>query len=143
MLNNCVLIGNIANDLELKQTTNGKFVCNFNLAVNRYNEGVDFIPVVAFNKQAENLVKYQQKGSKVAVVGRIAVDSYESEGQKKTFTKVVAHEVEFLGSKQQEKTVAEVRYDQKQQNDWGMTNGFDQQLDFSSNINISDEDLPF
>lgn len=140
MLNNCVLIGNIANDLELKQTTNGKFVCNFNLAVNRYNEGVDFIPVVVFNKQAENLVKFQQKGSKIGVVGRISVENYEVDGQKRTFTKVVAHEVEFLGSKQQERTVAEVRYEKKQQDpgSYWMNGG-----DFSSNINISDEMLPF
>ena len=142
-MNQVVLIGNIATDLEVKSTTGGKAVCRFNLAVNGYNDRTDFVPIEVWNKQAENLVKYQQKGSKIAVVGRIAVDSYESEGQKKTFTKVVAHEVEFLGSKQQEKTVAEVRYEQKQQNDWRMTNGFDQQLDFSSNINISDEDLPF
>ena len=142
-MNQVVLIGNIATDLEVKSTTGGKAVCRFNLAVNGYNDRTDFVPIEVWNKWAENLVKYQQKGSKIAVVGRIAVDSYESEGQKKTFTKVVAHEVEFLGSKQQEKTVAEVRYDQKQQNDWGMTNNFNQEPEFNSIINVSDSDLPF
>lgn len=142
-MNQVVLIGNIATDLEVKSTTGGKAVCRFNLAVNGYNDRTDFVPIEVWNKWAENLVKYQQKGSKIAVVGRIAVDSYESEGQKKTFTKVVAHEVEFLGSKQQEKTVAEVRYEQKQQNDWGMTNNFNQEPEFNSIINVSDSDLPF
>ena len=142
-MNQVVLIGNIATDLEVKSTTGGKAVCRFNLAVNGYNDRTDFVPIEVWNKQAENLVKYQQKGSKIAVVGRIAVDSYESEGQKKTFTKVVAHEVEFLASKQQEKTVAEVRYEQKQQNDWGMTNNFNQEPEFNSIINVSDSDLPF
>ena len=104
-MNNVVLIGNISTDLELKQTMNGKSVCQFNLAINSYGEKTDFVPVQVWNKQAENLVKFQQKGSKIGVVGRISVDNYEQEGQKKTFTKVIAHEVEFLGSKQQEKTV--------------------------------------
>ena len=61
------------------------------------------------------------------MVGRISVDSYEQDGQKKTFTKVVAHEVEFLGTKQQEKTIAEVRYERKNANNFGIT----------------DEDFPF
>ena len=129
-MNNVVLIGNISTDLELKQTMNGKLVCQFNLAVNGYGEKTDFIPVQVWNKQAENLVKFQQKGSKIGVMGRLSVDNYEQDGQKKTFTKVVAHEIEFLGAKQQEKTVAEVRYERK-----NATN--------ANNFGITDEDLPF
>ena len=67
-MNNVVLIGNISTDLELKQTMNGKSVCQFNLAINGYGEKTDFIPVQVWNKQAENLVKFQQKGSKIGVV---------------------------------------------------------------------------
>ena len=129
-MNNVVLIGNISTDLELKQTMNGKSVCQFNLAINGYGEKTDFVPVQVWNKQAENLVKFQQKGSKIGVVGRISVDNYEQEGQKKTFTKVIAHEVEFLGTKQQEKTIAEVRYERK-----NATN--------INNFGITDEDFPF
>ena len=129
-MNNVVLIGNISTDLELKQTMNGKSVCQFNLAINGYGEKTDFVPVQVWNKQAENLVKFQQKGSKIGVVGRISVDNYEQEGQKKTFTKVIAHEVEFLGTKQQEKTIAEARYERK-----NVTN--------ANNFGITDEDFPF
>ena len=135
-MNNVVLIGNISTDLELKQTMNGKSVCQFNLAINGYGEKTDFVPVQIWNKQAENLVKFQQKGSKIGVVGRISVDNYEQEGQKKTFTKVIAHEVEFLGTKQQEKTIAEVRYERK--------NAVNENLLANSNsFGITDEDLPF
>ena len=129
-MNNVVLIGNISTDLELKQTMNGKSVCQFNLAVNGYGEKTDFIPVQVWNKQAENLVKFQQKGSKIGVLGRLSVDNYEQDGQKKTFTKVVAHEIEFLGTKQQEKTIAEARYERK-----NVTN--------ANNFGITDEDFPF
>ena len=135
-MNNVVLIGNISTDLELKQTMNGKSVCQFNLAINGYGEKTDFVPVQVWNKQAENLVKFQQKGSKIGGVGRISVDNYEQEGQKKTFTKVIAHEVEFLGTKQQEKTIAEVRYERK--------NAVNESLLANSNsFGITDEDLPF
>lgn len=138
-MNQVTLIGNIANDLELKQTTNSKAVCQFNLAVSRYNDGADFIPIQVWGKQAENLVKFQQKGNKIGVIGRITVDSYDKNGEKRTFTKVVAHEVEFLQPKQQERTVADVRHAQNQSNpaDYWMNNGF------NSRINVTDEDLPF
>ena len=135
-MNNVVLIGNISTDLELKQTMNGKSVCQFNLAINGYGEKTDFVPVQVWNKQAENLVKFQQKGSKIGVVGRISVDNYEQEGQKKTFTKVIAHEVEFLGSKQQEKTIAEVRYERKNVANESL-------LANSNDFGITDEDFPF
>ena len=135
-MNNVVLIGNISTDLELKQTMNGKSVCQFNLAINGYGEKTDFVPVQVWNKQAENLVKFQQKGSKIGVVGRISVDNYEQEGQKKTFTKVIAHEVEFLGSKQQEKTIAEARYERKNAVNESL-------LANSNNFGITDEDFPF
>ena len=135
-MNNVVLIGNISTDLELKQTTNGKSVCQFNLAINGYGEKTDFVPVQVWNKQAENLVKFQQKGSKIGVVGRISVDNYEQDGQKKTFTKVIAHEVEFLGTKPQEKTIAEVRHERK--------NAANESLLANSNsFGITDEDFPF
>ena len=52
-MNNVTLIGNISTDLELKQTTGGKAVCQFNLAVNGYGDKTDFIPVQVWNKQAE------------------------------------------------------------------------------------------
>ena len=131
-MNQVVLIGRISTDLEVKQTTNGVSVCQFNLAVNRYGEGADFIPVVVYKKQAENLVKYQSKGSQIAVVGRIQVRPYEKNGEKRTWTEVVAHEVEFLGSKPQEKTVAEVRYEQKK-DPFANADAF----------GITDSDLPF
>ena len=135
-MNNVVLIGNISTDLELKQTMNGKSVCQFNLAINGYGEKTDFVPVQVWNKQAENLVKFQQKGSKIGIVGRISVDNYEQEGQKKTFTKVIAHEVEFLRTKQQEKTIAEVRYERKNVANESL-------LANSNDFGITDEDFPF
>ena len=133
-MNQVTLVGRIANDLELKQTQTGKLFCQFNLAVTRFGgEGADFIPVQVWNKAAENLVKFQTKGSQIAISGRLNVESYETEGQKRTFTKVIVNEVEFLGSKPQEKTVAEVRYEQKKMNNEVMN-----AMSF-----VNDDSLPF
>ena len=133
-MNQVTLVGRIANDLELKQTQTGKLFCQFNLAVTRFGgEGADFIPVQVWNKAAENLVKFQTKGSQIAINGRLSVETYEIDEKKRTFTKIIANEVEFLGSKPQEKTVAEVRYEQKK-----MSNEVMNAMSF-----INDESLPF
>lgn len=107
-MNTVSLIGNISTEIDLKYTPQGHAVCRFNLAVtNPYNrEKTNFIPVEIWRKQAENTSNFCQKGSKVGVVGHIEIDQYEKDGQKRTFTKVVANSIEFLtpknsGSQQQ------------------------------------------
>ena len=65
-MNQLFLTGNICNDLELKMTQSEKQVCSFNLAVKRpfAKDTTDFIPIVCWNKNAENVCKYCGKGSK-------------------------------------------------------------------------------
>lgn len=99
-MNSVILIGRIANDLELKGNENK--VVNFNLAVQKQGktEGANFIPVAVFGKTAENLVAYQSKGSQIAIQGHINQDSYTLEdGSKRNSIKVIANRVQFLGSK--------------------------------------------
>lgn len=100
MYNRVILVGRISTDLELRQTSNGKSYCRFNLAVNRMNEGTDFITCRVWNKQAENLVKFQNKGSLVLIDGSIAVSNYDDkDGNKRTSFEVMAQNVQFLGNK--------------------------------------------
>ena len=100
-MNNIQLIGRITKDLELKQGSNTS-MCSFTIAVNRKfaKEGqqkADFINVICFGKVAENLVKYQGKGSQIGIAGSLNIDQYQDqEGNNRTFTKVVANEIEFL-----------------------------------------------
>lgn len=103
-MNNINLIGRITKDLELRQTTSGQAVCEFSLAVNRTRqEGVDFINVTVWGKQAENLTKYQGKGSLIAVSGSLRVDKYENkEGEKRNKTYVLANSIEYLGARTSE-----------------------------------------
>lgn len=93
-------IGRISTDLELRQTNSGKSVVKFNLAIKRYGEGVDFIPVQVWGVQAENLVQYQQKGNQLAIEGSIRIDSYtDNEGNNRYSTYVLAQNVQFLDKK--------------------------------------------
>lgn len=100
MYNRTILVGRISTDLELRYTGNNKPYCRFNLAVNRMNEGTDFITIVVWNKQAENLVEYQNKGSLILVDGSISTGSYtDTDGNNRKTFEVMAQNVQFLGSK--------------------------------------------
>ena len=101
-MNQVVLIGNLVRDPELRYTNSGKAVANFTLAINRgfgKDNEADFIPVVVWEKQAENCANYLAKGRKVAVHGSIRTSSYEAQnGEKRYKTEIQARTVEFLGS---------------------------------------------
>ena len=106
-MNRVELIGRITRDPELRYTGSNIATTRFTLAVNRPfqgqngEQGTDFINIVVWRKQAENVKKYITKGSLVAVTGRIQTGSYERDGQRVYTTDVVADSVQFLESKSQ------------------------------------------
>lgn len=98
-MNKVILIGNIATEIDLRYTPNGNAVAGFNLAVNEYNGDTTFIPIETWKKQAENVANYCGKGSKVAIEGSVKIDKWEKDGQKRSFTKINAFNIQFLDSK--------------------------------------------
>lgn len=103
MFNKVTLVGRISTDLELRYTGSNKAYCRFNLAVNRMNEGTDFIPVTVWGKPAENLVQYQNKGSLILVDGSISMNNYtDKDGNNRTSFEVMTSNVQFLGSRRTE-----------------------------------------
>ena len=103
-MNKVFLIGRLSRDPELRHTTSGMAVCQINVAISRpVSQGrdpeTDFINVVVWNKQAENVAKYLSKGRQIAVEGRIQTRNYDNNEGKRTYvTEVIASNVEFLGS---------------------------------------------
>ena len=104
-MNKVYLIGNLARDPELSETTSGIPFCRFSIAVNRTfanaegNREADFFNITVWRNQAENCSKFLKKGSKVAVVGSLQNHSYEDkDGIKRTLTDIVASEIEFLST---------------------------------------------
>ena len=106
-MNKVILLGNICNDLELKE--NGDFkTINFNLAVQRKFKNKDgqyesdFIRIVAFNNTASFIKQYFNKGSKIVIDGRIQTRNYDdTNGIKHYVTEVIAENIEFTGTKQE------------------------------------------
>jgi len=104
--NKIILMGNLTRDPELRYSTEGLAVCNFDIAVNSNfrrggsSEGREetlFIRIVSFNKQAETVAQYLKKGSSVMVDGRLQVSSWEGEdGVKRSRPEVISQTVNFL-----------------------------------------------
>lgn len=102
-MNKVILIGRLTKDAQLGYTSNSqKAVARFTLAVDRIGEGADFIPCVAFGKQAENIEKYVKQGHKLAVAGHIQTGSYEKDGARVYTTDVIVDNAEFIEPKKSE-----------------------------------------
>lgn len=101
MINRVVLVGRLTKDIELKKTTSGKSVTTFNLAVQKNKEKTNFITCVAWERTAEILQQYTQKGSQIAVEGSLEQREYEYQGQKRSVLEVLVNGVELTGSRQQ------------------------------------------
>ena len=107
-MNKVFLIGNLTRDPEMRSTQSGVSVCNFSIAVNRRfrnaqtgQQETDFINITAWRQLGELCARYLSKGRKVAVEGVIQVRSYDAQdGSKRYVTEIVADDVEFLSSVQ-------------------------------------------
>ena len=105
-MNKAILIGRLTRDPELRTTPTGRNVCQFSIAVNRNftnangEREADFINCVVWDKQAENLCRYQKKGNQIAVEGRIQTRNYEDKDGKRVYvTEILANNISFLDSK--------------------------------------------
>ena len=104
MLNKWIGVGRIGNDPELSYTQSGKAVCKFDMAVAGSNKKEDtvWVPVEAWEKQAENCAQYLAKGSTVAVTGRLVIRPYEKDGVKRKITRIAAESVQFLDKRKEQ-----------------------------------------
>ena len=107
-MNKAFLIGRLTRDPELRYSSSNAPIVNFSIAIDRQytnangQRETDFINIVAFQKQAENIKKYVTKGSLVAVDGRIQTRNYDDKDGKRVYvTEVVAEEAYFADSKRE------------------------------------------
>ena len=110
IMNRVFLIGRLTKEPEVRYTQSGMACCQITVAVNRpkqkdKEQETDFINVVIWDKQAENLAKYQTKGNQIAVEGKIQTRSYENSEKKKIYvTEVVAQNIVYIDSKKENST---------------------------------------
>ncbi len=99
MKRNCVqLLGNLGKDPEMKEVNGGRRVARMSVATNeswkdasgQWKQDVQWHPVVAWGKQAEQVAEQLRKGSRVSLEGRLVHRSYETkDGQKRYVTEIV------------------------------------------------------
>lgn len=124
-MNRVALIGRLTLKPELRYTQSNIATTRFTVAVNRNytgNDGerkADFINVVAWRKQAETITKYFDKGSQIAIEGRIQTDNYtDKDGNKRNMTNVVLENFEFVESKKRDDNeVQESKVEEKEETD--------------------------
>ena len=113
MLNVVAIMGRLARDPELRQTTTGKNVASFRIACDSGRRDAngqsqaDWLDVVAWERTAEFVCKYFQKGSLIAIDGRLQTRQYQDKnGQNRTAVEIVANNVSFGQSKEKVYTMA-------------------------------------
>ena len=107
MLNVVALMGRLVADPQLRQTTTGKNVASFRIAVDRGRKDAngqnqaDCFDIVAWDKSAEFVCRYFQKGSLIAVEGRLQSRNYQDKsGNNRNAVEVVVNNVSFAGNKE-------------------------------------------
>ena len=137
-MNKVILVGRITAKPELRYSTNNTAITKTNIAVNREYKNkngeyeTDFIPCVFYNKLAERVCEWVDKGDLVGITGRYETSSYEKDGKKVYTSNVVVENVYFLSQKK--------KTENKKNNKAEMNNLFEE---FSNEVELKEEDLPF
>lgn len=104
-MNVITLIGRLTYEPEIKTTTSGLSVMNFQLAVDRNYQAsgqerkTDFIDCQAWRQTAEFIHRYFRKGSMIAIEGELQTENYTAkDGSNRKAVTVVANRAFFCGS---------------------------------------------
>jgi single-strand DNA-binding protein len=150
-MNKTFLVGHLTKDPELKYTNDSTAVATFTVAVNRQfsnaqgEKEADYINIVVWRKQAENVKKYCLKGSLVGIDGRIQTRTYKDKDNKTVYvTEVVADNVTFLGAKSQSNGQAVTPNDFSDLST-KTSNAIDDSAfeDFGNTVELTDDDIAF
>ena len=105
-MNNVVLVGNLASDVEMREVGDGRRVASFRLAVQRRfanQQGAreaDFFNVICWRQTADFASRYLSKGRRIAVEGSIQNRSYDAQdGSKRHVTEIIADNIEFCDAR--------------------------------------------
>lgn len=105
--NRVILVGNVTRDIEIRYIQSGSAVAEIGLAVNdrrktASGEWVDettFVDVTLWGRTAEIAGEYLSKGSPVLIEGRLKLDTWETDGQKRSKLRVVGEKMQMLSAR--------------------------------------------
>lgn len=138
-MNRVELVGRLTAKPELRYTNSNLPYARFSVAINRtFNNAqgereTDFINIIVWRKQAENVCNFLDKGSLVSIEGRLQTGNYtDKDGNKRYSMDVVADSVQFLESKAQSQA--------RTQNSSNEPSPYDyQNNDYANNINVEND----
>jgi len=143
-INRVILIGNLGQDPETRQTTAGKTVTNLRVATSdswkdkqtgEQREQTEWHSVVMFDRLAEIAAEYLRKGSQVYLEGKLRTRKWQDkDGNDRWTTEVHANEMQMLGGRRDDTSPASGRRGNDQYS--GRSTG-------SSGEDLPEDDIPF
>ena len=106
--NKVILMGRLTRKPELRYTPKGTAVTDVGVATNRVrndpqsgerHEETTFVDVTFWGRQAETVCQYLDMGRPVFIEGRLSLDTWEKDGQKRSKLKVVGENFQFIDSR--------------------------------------------
>lgn len=138
MNNNFIFIGRLTKSPELRYTSSNKAVAQVDLAIANTKDDTTFVPITLFEKMAENVCKYCEKGDLIGFQGSVKNHNWESsKGVKHYDYTFMANRMSFLQTK--------TNNQQEQKQTENVKKSTDEQIyaDFGDSIEISDDDIAF
>ena len=116
-VNKAILVGRLGVDPELRNTGTGSSVVNIRMATtDRRKEGDQWVDhtewhnVTVWGRTAENVAKFCSKGKEIYVEGKIQTRKYtDKSGVDRYSTEIVADNVRFLGSRNENAPVVQAQ----------------------------------
>ena len=149
-VNKVILLGNVGKDPEIKSTPGGTMVANFTLATSdrqkdaqgNWQDRTEWHNLVAFNRTAEIVRDYVQKGSKLYIEGKIQTRSWDDResGQKRYRTEIIVNDISLLSGRDDQGQQSSSNGNTSRQNTRQPAyagGGYDDSTE------ISDDDIPF
>ena len=108
--NRVILLGNLTRDIELRHTPVGTAVTDMSIAVNdrrknaagEWVDEVTYVDITLWGRTAEVAGEFLHKGSQIFVEGRLKLDSWEADGQKKYKLRVIGERMQMLGGRSED-----------------------------------------
>ncbi|MGL5972447.1 MAG: single-stranded DNA-binding protein [Oscillospiraceae bacterium] len=150
-MNNFCGVGRLTKDVEIKKTNTGKSVANFILAINnQFKKGeADFINCQVWEKQAENLALYCNKGSLISVEGRIQTSNYMDNNNNKVYkTEIICTNIGYLEFKGDQNAVPNAISNTtpnsiQNSKSYAMPNVVSSDSNILAGLDVLDDELPF
>jgi single-strand DNA-binding protein len=153
-INKSLLLGHVGKDPEIRSTAGGTLVAAFTFATSdrqkdsqgNWTDKTEWHNLVAFNRTAEIVRDYVNKGTQLFIVGKIQTRSWDDKesGQKKYRTEILVNELTLLGGRGESGNSASSNgggYSLSTQAGYGQPRYADND-DFADH-GISDSDIPF